>query len=98
MELRITGHKLLARMRAIRTRIAILKWISYLAILNAVAGLLVAAYFGGVPDFKDGRFYVNSHGSLREITENLYTYLWWYEQFVMTFTVIGIISFYWWQR
>jgi len=74
------------------------KSISYLAILNVFASFLITAYVGGVPHVIDGRFYVNNHGSLREITEKLYTYLWWYEQFTITFTAIGIISLYWWQR
>src|SRR5581483_6987273 len=69
MELRTTAQKLLARTWAIATRIAIVKSISYLAILNVFASFLITAYVGGVPHVIDGRFYVNNHGSLREITE-----------------------------
>jgi H+/Cl- antiporter ClcA len=85
-------------MLPVDTKIAILKWLWRLAFLNAVVSFLVIAYFGGMPDTNDGRFYVNNHGSLREITHTLYTSLWWYVQVSFFLGAIGIICCYWWQR
>ena len=88
----------MAFMSALDKRISLLKWVWLLASLNVVASFLVATYYGGIPDTKDGRFYINSHGTLREISHALYTYLRWYGRVTAVLLVSGIACAYWWLR